>query len=260
MATQQQKSWKILLIGDSCLDIYHFGKCERLSPEAPVPVFREIALEERPGMSLNVKDNLSSFGIEVVHLSNEQKIKKHRYIDIDHNQHLLRVDVGESTSQPALTSLKPSNLVDVDCIVISDYDKGCVSPKFVSDLLDINKDNIPIFVDSKKKDLTIFKKCIIKINKKEYENCILDDEDDVIITLGPLGAKWQDKFFPTSKVETFDVCGAGDVFLSSLVYGYLTTRDMEKSISLANRFAAHSVTKLGTYCLTKEDIDSIIIA
>ena len=41
MDTQQQISLKTLLIGDSCLDYYHFGTCERLSPEAPVPVLKQ---------------------------------------------------------------------------------------------------------------------------------------------------------------------------------------------------------------------------
>ena len=36
--SQRQKSLKILLIGESCLDEYHYGECRRLSPEAPVPV------------------------------------------------------------------------------------------------------------------------------------------------------------------------------------------------------------------------------
>lgn len=29
---------KVLVIGDGCLDIFRYGKCERLSPEAPVPI------------------------------------------------------------------------------------------------------------------------------------------------------------------------------------------------------------------------------
>ena len=47
MDTQQQKSWNVLLVGDSCLDIYHYGVCERMSPEAPVPVFRETKKEKK---------------------------------------------------------------------------------------------------------------------------------------------------------------------------------------------------------------------
>ena len=37
--TQQQRQFKILLVGDNCKDIYQYGTIDRLSPEAPVPVF-----------------------------------------------------------------------------------------------------------------------------------------------------------------------------------------------------------------------------
>ena len=45
MGFQQQKSWKVLLIGDHCLDVYHYGVCERLSPEAPVPILKQLTTE-----------------------------------------------------------------------------------------------------------------------------------------------------------------------------------------------------------------------
>ena len=38
MDTQQLKLFKVLLIGDSCIDKYHYGTCDRISPEAPVPI------------------------------------------------------------------------------------------------------------------------------------------------------------------------------------------------------------------------------
>ena len=41
MDIQQQKQLKILVIGDSCKDIYHYGICERISSEAPIPIMKE---------------------------------------------------------------------------------------------------------------------------------------------------------------------------------------------------------------------------
>ena len=81
MDTQQQKSWNILLVGDSCEDVYHYGICDRMSPEAPVPVFKELRREIKQGMSSNVKLNLESFGIKVEHVRNSEKIRKHRFIE-----------------------------------------------------------------------------------------------------------------------------------------------------------------------------------
>ena len=57
----------------------------------------------------------------------------------------------------------------------------------------------------------------------------------------------------------YDVCGAGDVFLSSLVYGFVKYGYIEKSIKLANMFASLSVSKVGTYILTADDIKNIAI-
>ena len=86
MAIPQQESWKILLIGDSCKDIYHYGVCERMSPEAPVPVLKQIRVEKKEGMSSNVKLNLESFGMDVLHFHNLEIIKKHRFVDSRYNQ------------------------------------------------------------------------------------------------------------------------------------------------------------------------------
>ena len=78
MDTQQQKSYNIHLIGDSCEDVYHYGICERLSPEAPVPVLKESTVEVLKGMSWNVRLNLEAFGAFVVHFTHNKKIRKHR--------------------------------------------------------------------------------------------------------------------------------------------------------------------------------------
>ena len=37
--------YKILVVGESCLDVFTYGDVERLSPEAPVPVFKPKTLE-----------------------------------------------------------------------------------------------------------------------------------------------------------------------------------------------------------------------
>ena len=60
--TQQQKQFRILVVGDACLDVYYFGTCDRLSPEAPVPVFKRKKIKTVQGMCLNVAANLKAFG------------------------------------------------------------------------------------------------------------------------------------------------------------------------------------------------------
>ena len=53
---------RILVIGESCRDIFHYGECNRLCPEAPVPVFNPTELIENDGMAKNVQRNLISLG------------------------------------------------------------------------------------------------------------------------------------------------------------------------------------------------------
>ena len=96
MDIQQLKQLKILLIGDSCTDVYNYGTCERISPEAPVPILKTTKIEEKPGMAKNVMTNLLGFGHEVRLITNWEEIKKERFVDQKTMQHLLRVDSGEN--------------------------------------------------------------------------------------------------------------------------------------------------------------------
>ena len=111
MDIQQQKQLKALLIGDSCKDVYHYGSCERLSPEAPVPVLKLQYTEIKPGMVLNVKRNLESFSIDVDVLTNEQAITKERFVDMKTKNHLLRFDTGEQTP---LSLIKIKTIKNID--------------------------------------------------------------------------------------------------------------------------------------------------
>ena len=81
-----------MLIGDSCIDKYIYGTCDRISPEAPVPILRYEREEYREGMALNVKNNLESFGIDPLFITNPEKIIKTRFVDSKSNQQIFRLD------------------------------------------------------------------------------------------------------------------------------------------------------------------------
>jgi bifunctional ADP-heptose synthase (sugar kinase/adenylyltransferase) len=51
VTTPQPTPFKILLVGDNCRDVYQFGTVDRISPEAPVPVFVAGHTEQRDGMA-----------------------------------------------------------------------------------------------------------------------------------------------------------------------------------------------------------------
>jgi D-beta-D-heptose 7-phosphate kinase/D-beta-D-heptose 1-phosphate adenosyltransferase len=245
---------KILLIGDSCKDIYHYGKCKRINPEAPVPILEEDYSETKEGMSSNVYENLLSLGVDVTHLKNKEQIEKHRIVDLTYRQQLIRYDIGEKNIKPLELKKLESGF---DIIVISDYNKGFITYDVAKYICEFYKD-IPIFVDTKKKDLKCFNNCYIKINNIEYE--LLEDYNkdcELIVTLGGEGALYKDQIYKTKKVEVYDVCGAGDVFLSALVYKFSKDNNIKSAIHLANRLASYTVTKLGSYVLTKEDIHNL---
>ena len=246
----QQKQLKVLLIGDSCTDEYVYGSCERLNPEAPVPILKFNRKETKKGMAWNVRENIESFGIEVYMITNQETITKTRYIDEKYNQQILRVD-NEPDLKPMEYDLPDGHF---DALVISDYDKGFLSNEKVFELVEWFDG--PVFIDSKKTKLPK-ESCFVKINDLEFSK--LDNpSDNLIITRGSKGAEYQGKLYPGEKVDIFDAVGAGDTFLSALVYFYLKCGKIEEAIPYANKAAAIAVSNFGTYILTKEDVNEIL--
>ena len=246
----QQKQLKVLLIGDSCTDEYVYGSCERLNPEAPVPILKFNRKETKKGMAWNVRENIESFGIEVYMITNQETITKTRYIDEKYNQQILRVD-NEPDLKPMEYDLPDGHF---DALVISDYDKGFLSNEKVFELVEWFDG--PVFIDSKKTKLPK-ESCFVKINDLEFSK--LDNpSDNLIITRGSKGAEYQGKLYPGEKVDIFDAVGAGDTFLSAMVYFYLKYGKIEEAIPYANKAAAIAVSNFGTYILTKEDVNEIL--
>ena len=258
---QQQKQFKILLIGDSCTDEYVYGTCERLNPEAPVPILKFNRKETTRGMAWNVRENLMSFGLSVYILTNKEQITKTRYIDEKSNQQILRVD-DECRCEPMeyeqpfheRSTIDPPSDDWYDALVISDYDKGFLTTEKIFELVEWFDG--PVFIDSKKSNLPK-EGAYVKINDTEYNN-LKDHSDNLIITRGGKGAEYQGKIYPGEHVNVFDVVGAGDTFLSALVYFYLLYGKIEDAIPYANKAAAVAVQNFGTYVLTQGDIDEIL--
>jgi len=251
--TQQPKLYKTLLIGDDCLDVYQFGTVDRISPEAPVPVFKMGTKEERPGMARNVKSNLESLGCEVTYFSGKTSVKT-RLIESRSKQQICRID-NDRVSQPLAVTDISHKLQDFDVIVISDYNKGYVSYELISYLRHLFHG--PIFLDTKKTDLAMFNGIHVKINEVEYNNC-KSVNDSLIVTLGSRGAMYKtpngQTFYTTPLVEVSDVCGAGDTFLAALTYQYMVSKEMSYSIEFANRAAAITVQHIGNYSPSLEEI------
>lgn len=239
---------KILVIGDSCEDIYVYGSCDRLCPDAPVPVLVPKKTVTTGGMAKNVYNNIKSLYHHVDFVTNRETITKTRFVDIKTNQMFVRVDSEQSLvsriDDP--TSLK---LNDYEIVVISDYCKGFLD---MEDIEYICKNHPNVFIDTKKiLGSYCHKAKIIKINEFEYYNNVKAHLDmslffnNLIVTLGEAGCRYRHKIYSVEKVEIKDMTGAGDTFIASLAYKYMQTKDIDESILFANNCATLIVQQKG---------------
>lgn len=163
------KEIRILVIGDIILDRYIWGKVNRISPEAPVPIVEVTNDSFLLGGAANVANNIVSLGGlatvagvigkdragEVVNdLLRERKIELALFEDsrqttvktrvIAHNQQVVRFDKEDRTtlSGKALRGLLDylhASLKEFDAVILSDYKKGVISRPLISQILKIAK-------------------------------------------------------------------------------------------------------------------------
>lgn len=268
------KGSKVVVIGDVMLDKYLTGKIERISPEAPVPIVSLMSRDERLGGAANVTLSIKALEAEPVlfsivgHDENGDKIKQllenenisSRYIQtsksrkttvksriLASNQQILRVD-EEDTHE--LLSEEEENLIEaissfiqtenVAIVVFQDYNKGLLTQRIISDVIELaNQLNIPSVVDPKKDNFWAYKGITcFKPNLKEIRDALnidikisKDDLDSVhqnlnkrlhnqvsLITLSEHGIYYGSdelgEIFPTKSRKIADVCGAGDAVLA----------------------------------------------
>jgi len=236
-----------LVIGESCKDVFCYGACVRLCPEAPAPVFNPLGKKKNPGMAKNVQKNIESLGYQCDIITNDnwESITKTRYIHKGTNQMFIRIDVGDD--RVPRCNVSAIDLKSYKIIIISDYCKGFLTTE---DISYIASNHDCVFLDTKK-DLGDW--CIevnyIKINNYEFDrtkNFITEEtRQKMIVTLGHNGCSYQNDIFPVEKVEIKDVSGAGDTFLAGLVVKYLESADIRKAAIFANECATMVVQKRG---------------
>ena len=238
---------KILVIGDSCVDIFRYGKVERIAPEAPVPIIVPERETSNPGMAGNVVANLKALGAEVDFITNKTEIRKIRYVCSKYNHLLLRVDENDICEKIDIVPFKTGIY---NAVIISDYCKGFLTEE---DIEIISKSfDCPIFLDTKK-ILGNWAHNIdfIKINYHEYERNKEILKNDLILnnktiqTRGKYGCDYQTKNYPTVDVPVKDVSGAGDTFLSGLVIEYARSKDIDKAIQFAQECTTIVIQKSG---------------
>ena len=243
---------RVLVCGDAILDVYHFGRVDRISPEAPVPIFVEDLkkIETRRGGADNVAHQLEALGCQVSeHLSKFPSVK-HRYM-VGHHQ-VFRIDYDSDAFGESYTS----SLEGLDCIVLSDYNKGFLTSRVCQGLLaEAWKLEIPVIVDPKGTDWTKYQGAdIICPNEKEWAavQFIEPPNADLVIKYGEKGlgirrfGETTTRLMPARAKTVFDVTGAGDVVVAVLAAAIGTGASLEDAATLANLAAGHVVGQLGT--------------
>ena len=238
---------KVLVIGESCTDIFVYGTSNRKSPEGRGPVFVPIRETYGAGMAANVANNLGAMGIDVDIYSDSGNIIKSRYVNKDTNELYLRVDENDIVDRIKISELNDLN--NYDAVIISDYCKGFLTEEDISKIASLHP---LVILDTKKKlgdwcrDLKF-----IKINRLEWEvskDVIRDNEwlfDKIICTLDKTGTIYKHTTYPVKPIKKADVSGAGDTFTAGFVARYLDSEDISTSIEWGNYCAGEVIKKKG---------------
>jgi len=204
-----QKS--ILVIGDVMLDKFMWGKADRISPEAPVPIISIDQISHSPGGAANVALNLSKLSANVHMLGivgddNESKLLEDSLIKegvkvkfikdikkstttktriIAHGQQVVRTDY-ENKNNITLEQIENIKnalcdlLNEIDAIIIQDYNKGLLVKDCIETILDMAaKHNLPVYVDPKRDNFFVYNKIrLFKPNMFEFESMINIDKQN----------------------------------------------------------------------------------
>lgn len=180
---------KVLVVGDIMLDRFMYGTVDRISPEAPIPVFTQQREERMLGGAGNVVRNLLSLGAEATFVGvigddavgnqltalvgAEQNLlpylisergrisaKKTRYVA--GSQQLLRSDhesknpIRDETAAKLLDVVL-SELPRQQAIILSDYGKGVLTHAVCQAIITAAKAaDVPVFVDPKRRDVAAY--------------------------------------------------------------------------------------------------------
>ena len=198
-----QKS--ILVIGDVMLDKFMWGKADRISPEAPVPIISIDKISHSPGGAANVALNLSKLsanvhllavvgddnesnlleedlekqGVKIKFIKDAKKSTTTKTRIMAHGQQVVRTDY-ENTNDITSEQIKYINDMivacssEIDAIIIEDYNKGLLVKDCINTILDIAaKNDIPVYVDPKKENFFVYNKIrLFKPNMFEFESII----------------------------------------------------------------------------------------
>lgn len=203
----------VMIIGDVMVDSYLWGKVERISPEAPIPIVALRKRENRMGGAANVAMNIRSMGANPIlcsvigsddkgtqfldllkkeNLSDDGIVRSARRITttkfriFGNSCQMLRVDEEMENDLAQGDYLTLIRVIDqifskvkIDCIIFQDYDKGVITQKLIQEVVKrALAANIPVTVDPKKKNFMSYRQVtLFKPNLKEIKDGLNLDEE-----------------------------------------------------------------------------------
>lgn len=304
------QSRRIVVLGDVMLDEFVWGDVTRISPEAPVPVVDVRRESSHLGGAANVLANLVELGtsgtvVGVVGndaagerlrsdlkrlgsddglLIDESRCSTTKTRIVAHNQLVVRADresrkpVPEAVEAKIIAALRAA-LAGADALVVSDYDKGVVTPRILREILPETYERLPVLIDPKLRNLNAYRPATL-ITPNHHEALKMsnteDDSDEglrhaasviqknlgcdsVLITCGDRGMLLLEKDEPPAHVKTaarevYDVTGAGDTVIAALAAALAAGASMLEAATFANQAAGIVVGKVGTATATAAEL------
>ncbi len=310
--TERFEGKRIIVLGDVMLDEFIFGRVRRISPEAPVPVVEVERQTLTLGGAGNVAANLVALGarplpmglvgedadaarlraaLEKIGVSSNGLIadaKRPTTLKtriIAHNQQIVRADreskaVASEAIETRLIETFQQQLEDADAVVVSDYNKGLLTPRVLRETLAAAQARqLTVCLDPKLRNFANYQPVtIITPNHQEASEAaglIIEDEASlleaarrildslasraVLITRGEEGMSlFTDEGTLTNIAtvarEVYDVTGAGDTVIATLTLGLASGASFVEAAVLANHAAGVVVGKLGTATVTRKEL------
>jgi D-glycero-beta-D-manno-heptose-7-phosphate kinase len=301
----------ILVLGDVMLDEFVWGDVTRISPEAPVPVVDVRRESVHLGGAANVLANLVALGArgsvvgvvgndgpgerlqaglrdlgiqDACLIVDETRRSSTKTRIIAHNQLVVRADresrvpVTSNIEDKLLSKLK-DELKHADAFVISDYDKGVVTPRILREILPIAYEQVPVLVDPKLRNFNSYRPATL-VTPNHLEALRMGDTEDhsddgshyaakvirkklgcdaVLITRGDRGMMLLEGdghpvYVKTAAREVYDVTGAGDTVIAALAGALASGATMLEAASFANHAAGIVVGKVGTATVDENEL------
>jgi D-beta-D-heptose 7-phosphate kinase / D-beta-D-heptose 1-phosphate adenosyltransferase len=304
----------VLVLGDVMLDRYVSGEVTRISPEAPIPVLHVSTARASLGGAANVAHNVAALGARAIlvgvigvddagaelerlvatasdgidarllPISNRPTTVKTRFTTRGAHQ-LLRVDneTTEPLDDKALAEVKrrfAEALTESDIVVLSDYAKGVLCDRLLSDVVALSRRALrPIIADPKRpsfrayRDVTVLTPNAHEVTQATGIDAGADEGaeraaraaldaaacDAVIVTRSENGLTLLRRNMPALHLparvqEVSDVSGAGDTFVAALATTLACNPDLEKATRIANIAAGISVARPGTAVVSVRDL------